>query len=168
VSAPKNSDHSKPYESQLVNDIPSHKSLGVRVGEKIKILCGVLSAEMQQNGAFKSINWKYCNSKNCNEPNTWHWLAGINNESKIKVTTEGKWLQYYNKIQGFFFTFLLVFIQCALSHRTIESLCVGSSIEVNLKGPTCNNIPKRGWSDIINPQIRWFEPCPDEIPNYNQ
>jgi len=95
------------------------------------------------------------------------WLE-LTTKVRLRSLQKVSGFNIITRYKGFFFTFLLVFIQCALSHRTIESLCVGSSIEVNLKGPTCNNIPKRGWNDIINPQIRWFEPCPDEIPNYNQ
>ena len=74
-----------------MNEIPTQKTLEVRVGENVKISCPALSKVIKRDGTFEAVYWNYyCNSKPCDSLGTeWPWLAGMNKEGKIKATKEG-------------------------------------------------------------------------------
>ena len=91
LSVLKKSDPGKKYQSQQLNEIPTQKTLKVRVGENVTIPCPALSKVISRDGSFKYVHWHYCSSKSCNAQNTkWSWIAGMNRSSKTGAIRKGR------------------------------------------------------------------------------
>jgi len=92
-------DPGKKYQSQQLNEIPTQKTLKLRVGENVTIPCPALSKVISRDGSFKYVHWHYCSSKSCNAQNTkWSWIAGMNRSSKTGAIRKGPYANRANII----------------------------------------------------------------------